>query len=103
MAYRKTPHLDARFQFRLTAPEKDHVYVQAKAAHMTPSAYGRSRLLGRPVIANTDMNTLMELRRQGGLFKTLHNESGGIYSAETAEGLRVIISAIRDLVNNGQT
>ena len=103
MPPRKTPQLDARFQFRLTTKEKEEVFVQAGLAGISASAYLRSRVLGRPVIADTDMNTLRELRRQGGLVKLLHTESGGAYSAETAAALRDLQLAIRALAKKLQT
>ena len=64
---------------------------------MNPSAYCRARVLGHKVIADTDMNMIRELRRQGGLLKKLHTESSGAYSAETAAALREITIAIQEL------
>ena len=57
---------------RMLAGEKLYVQDQAKKAGLSLSEYARRRILGgRPVIAQTDIATIAELRRQGGLLK--HN------------------------------
>jgi hypothetical protein len=59
----------------------------------------RQRALGRRVAANTDMTTIRELRRIGGLLKHIHNESGGAYSQLTADTLVEIQKAIVSIGN----
>jgi hypothetical protein len=54
----------------------------------------RLRALGRPVVAHTDAATIRELRRLGGLLKKVHVDSGGAYSAATADALAALHSAI---------
>lgn len=97
MPHRKSPPLDARIQCRLTTDEKIEVVEQAGLSGMTLSAYCRRRLLRRPVIADTDMNMIRELRRQGGQLKKIHTDSKGVYSVETAEAIREITTVIRSL------
>ena len=86
-----------RVQCRLTTEESTTVREQAYAAGMTLSNYFRQRLLGRRVIADVDMTMIRELRRQGGLLKKIHTESGGAYNATTARILKGIQAAIANL------
>lgn len=57
--------------FRISTAEKEYVAEQAKLAGLSLSEYLRRRFLGkgRPIVAFTDMNTVRELRRLGGLLK----------------------------------
>jgi hypothetical protein len=54
----------------------------------------RHRALGRRVLARTDVTTIRELRRLGGLVKKVHLDSGGAYSRETAALLSALRAAI---------
>ena len=85
---------DAVINIRLTEAEKCKVTEGATAAGLTVSAYGRRRLLGRVVIADTDLATRRELRRLGGLLKLVHNESDGAYSPETVQAIRELREAV---------
>ncbi|MBI5981630.1 MobB mobilization protein, partial [Clostridium perfringens] len=48
-------------------------------------------------IANADAVMLKELRRIGGLLKHIHNESGGVYSKDTAGALVALKAYIERL------
>ena len=76
---------------------KNHktVVEQARACGLTVSSYCRSLILGRVVTSRTDLVTVNELRRLGGLLKHIHNESRGVYSAATAAALNDVRTAIR--------
>lgn len=79
--------LDAVVNVRLTASEKDKLKEDADLAGLSVSELVRRRYFGRPVVANADAVMLKELRRVGGLLKHIHNDSGGVYSRETAHAL----------------
>ena len=85
---------DAVINIRLTAGEKREATEGATAAGLTISAYGRRRLLGHPIVADTDLATRRELRRLGGLLKLVHNESDGAYSPETVQAIRELREAV---------
>lgn len=91
--------LDAVVNVRLTSAEKARLLEDADLAALTMSQLIRRRYFGRPVIASADMVMLRELRRLGGLLKHIHNESGGIYSRETA-GALVALRAYIELLSH---
>lgn len=97
----ETP-LDAVVNVRLTAPEKARLLEDADLAALTMSELIRRRYFGRPIIASADMVMLKELRRLGGLLKHVHNESGGIYSRETAAALVALRTYIEVLSHDRQ-
>lgn len=92
-----TVPLDAIVNVRLSTEEKAQLKEDAELAGISVSELVRRRYFGRPIVANTDMIMLRELRRLGGLMKHVHNESNGTYSAETAAVLRSIKNAIEKL------
>ncbi|MCB5364986.1 MobB mobilization protein [Pusillimonas sp. CC-YST705] len=79
--------LDAVVNVRLTASEKARLKEDADLAGLGVSELVRRRYFGRPVVANADAVMLKELRRVAGLLKHIHNDSGGVYSRETAQAL----------------
>lgn len=79
--------LDAVINVRLTAAEKAKLKEDADLAGLGMSELVRRRCFGRPIIANADAVMLKELRRIGGLLKHIHNDSGGVYSKDTAGAL----------------
>jgi hypothetical protein len=89
--------LTEKIAVRVTAAEKVRLQEDALVAGLTVSALVRRRYFGRPVVASTDMTTIRELRRIGGLLKHLHQESGGAYRAQTAEALGELGGAISAL------
>ena len=56
---------------RVTAEEKTRLTEQAEIAGLSLSEYMRRRFFGGRIAAYTDLNTIAELRRIGGLLK--HN------------------------------
>lgn len=82
--------LDATLTLRLQAKEKQQLKEDADLAGLGMSELVRRRYFGRPIVAHADVVIVKELRRLGGLFKHVHNESGGLYSKETAELLKII-------------
>lgn len=89
--------LDTKVDVRLTSAEKARLQEDADLAGMSMSALVRARYFGRPILANTDQVMIRELRRLGGLLKTIHVESDGAYSAETAAALLLVSDAIKKL------
>lgn len=87
--------LDVKVDVRLTSDEKARLQEDADLAGISMSALVRARYFGRPVIANTDLVTIKELRRLGGLLKLVHVESNGAYSKETAAALIQLNEAIK--------
>lgn len=82
---------------RVTPREKHDLREDAGLAGMTLSAYCRRRVLGHPVVASTDRAMIRELRRIGGLLKHVHVDSGGAYSALTADALDDVRACIARL------
>lgn len=87
--------LDVKVDVRLTSDEKARLQEDADLAGISMSALVRARYFGRPVIANTDLVTIKELRRLGGLLKLVHVESNGAYSKDTAAVLMELNEAIK--------
>ena len=92
-----TERLDAVVNVRLTASEKDKLKEDADLAGLSVSELVRRRYFGRPLVANADAVMLKELRRIGGLLKHIHNDSGGVYSQETANALIALKTYIEKL------
>ena len=82
-------------RIRLTEDEDARIRELAKLAGKDVSKYMRERALGWKFKSQIEAQTINELRRLGGLFKKAHTDSKGAYSAETAEALQVIVSAIK--------
>jgi hypothetical protein len=84
----------AVLNIHVAATERKAVLEQARACGLTVSSYCRSLILGRVVTSRTDLATVNELRRLGGLLKLVHTESRGAYSASTAAALADVRRAI---------
>ena len=91
--------LSAVVNVRLTTAEKAALKEAADLAGLSVSEYVRRRALGRAVLAQADAVTIKELRRLGGLVKHLHNETGGVYSRETAGALVALRGYIEQLAS----
>jgi hypothetical protein len=91
--------LTERLDVRVSPDEKARLRSLAAAAGMPVAELVRLRSLGRPVVSRTDATTIRELRRLGGLLKKVHVDSGGAYSATTANALAVLTDAIAELAN----
>lgn len=76
--------LDARLNLRLPQAERDSIEHDADRAGISLSEMVRSRYFGRKIVAHTDDVMIRELRRTGGLLKSVHLQSNGAYSKETA-------------------
>ncbi|HTA06403.1 MAG TPA: hypothetical protein VK774_08575 [Solirubrobacteraceae bacterium] len=103
MPFRKkgTASLTERLNIRLAPGEKQQLCGIARDSGLSVSDVVRLRALGRPVVCRTDATTIRELRRLGGLLKKVHIDSGGAYSAATANALATLTRAIERL-GNGQ-
>lgn len=91
---RRTEQMTSPFQVRLTPTERAELEAAAEAAGITLSEYIRRRALGRRVVARralTDIQTLNELRRLGGLVKHLALEEVG-----NPDDLRTALAALRE-------
>lgn len=82
--------------------ERAAVLEQARACGLTLSSYCRSLILGRVVTSRTDLVTVNELRRLGGLLKLVHTESRGAYSAATAAALNDVRAAIKRIAGEAE-
>lgn len=89
--------LDATVNVRLTTAEKYQLREDAELAGLSLSALIRRRYFGRPIIADTDLTMIRELRRLGGLFKHLHASTSGAHSAQMTTVIRDIGDAITRL------
>jgi len=90
--------LTRRLDVRAAPAEKVELRSIAEVAGLSVAELVRRRALGRPVVARTDATTIRELRRLGGLLKKVHVDSGGAYSAATADALVELTRAIAALV-----
>ncbi len=82
---------------RLEPGEAEAIREKAKDAGVTVSEFLRAAALGRKTRSTIDAQVINELRRLGGLQKMIHNDTGGMYSKETADILRVIKNTIQRL------
>lgn len=89
--------LDARLNVRLPQSERDDIEEDARLAGMSMSELVRARYFGRPIVASADKMMIRELRRLGGLLKSVHLESNGAYSKQTADAIVMIIKYITEL------
>lgn len=89
--------LDAVINVRLTQQEKARLKEDARLAGVSMSELVRRRYFGRPIVASADAVMIRELRRIGGLLKHIHNDSGGVYSEDTASALSAVKAYISEL------
>ncbi|RQH09600.1 plasmid mobilization protein [Paraburkholderia dinghuensis] len=99
-----TEPLDASVTIRLSVSERDRLKEDADLAGLTVSELVRRRYFNRPIAANVDrayfkglLRIRSELGRVGGLLKHVHVESGGSYSAQTAEALRTVTATVESV------
>jgi hypothetical protein len=83
-----------RLTVRFLPGELSELSDQADMSGLNLSELIRRRALKLPVVPVTDMKTLSELRRIGGLIKHLFNETNGLYRQKTAELLSELHAAI---------
>lgn len=89
--------LDEKIAVRLTSDEKQRLAEDADIAGMSMSALVRARYFGRPIVANADLVMIKHLNRMTGMLKTVHNESKGEYSSDTAATILLISAAIKKI------
>ena len=92
--------LDYFVNVRTTHGEKERLKEDAELAGLGVSELIRRRYFGKKIVANADLALLRELRRQGGLLKHIHVQSGGMYSAETAQALQSMTRAFERVAND---
>jgi hypothetical protein len=73
-----------RLTVRFRPGELNGLSEQADMSGLSLSELIRRRALKLPVVHITDLKTLSELRRIGGLIKLVHNETNGLYRQKTA-------------------
>lgn len=93
--------LTERIGVRVTVAEKLKLKADADDAGLSVSELVRRRYFGRKIVARSDEKMIRHLNRIGGLLKHIHNQSGGIYAAETARALRQVYAYIDQLANQG--
>jgi len=82
---------------RLTETEYNNLIHQVEKSGLTLAEFIRRCASGRKIISRVEQNLVNELRRQGGLMKLIHNESGGVYSEKTAAAIEEMRSVVRAL------
>ena len=80
---------------RLFDSEYEEIARKVKESGLTMSEFVRRAANHRVIVSRIDEHVINELRRQGGLLKHVHAESGGAYSELTAEAIREIRDAVR--------
>jgi hypothetical protein len=73
-----------RLTVRFRSSELSGLSEQADMSGLSVSELIRRRALKMHVVPVTDLRTLSELRRLGGLLKHLFNETNGLYRQKTA-------------------
>jgi hypothetical protein len=89
--------MEGRLNLRCPLSEELQIREDADIAGISISEMVRARYFGRPVVANADKVMIKELRRLGGLLKSVHLESNGAYSKQTANMLAQVSSYITEL------
>lgn len=82
---------------RMTETEYKDLMFRVEKSGLTLAEFIRRCASGRKIISRVEQNLVNELRRQGGLMKLIHNESGGAYSEKTAAAIEEMRSVVRAL------
>ncbi len=99
---RQTQRAIMRFEMRLTPTDMEQLRIDADIAGVTVTDLVRRRSLGRTVRAASDMVTIRELRRLGGLQKHTMNmlaQHGGV-ADECIAAIRALRAAIERLAKD---
>lgn len=91
---RETEKKTARFTIRFRNEERDELEAQAEIHGLSISELIRRRALQKRIVPVTDLKTISELRRIGGLIKFFYNETGGLYRHRTAALLDELHAAV---------
>lgn len=102
MAAGRPPNDDVRYEARITVRlhpgEKEQLKSDARVAGFSMGELVRRQYFRRPIIPDVDREMIEQLRKIGlGLIKHVHNETGGIHSAQTAAILADVQAFIRKL------
>lgn len=89
-----TEKKERRLTVRFRPDEMTWLAGQAETCGLSLSELLHRRALQRKVIPVTDLKTISELRRVGGLIKHLFNETGGLYRRQTSLLLDELHAAI---------
>lgn len=89
--------MEGRLNLRCPLGEELQIREDADIAGISVSEMVRARYFGRPIIANADKVMIKELRRLGGLLKSVHLKSNGAYSKQTADMLTQVSNYITEL------
>lgn len=91
---------EARITVRLHPHEKAKLKVDARTAGLSMGELVRRQYFNRRIVADVDREMIEQLRKIGvGLIKHVHNETGGIYAAQTAAILSDVQAFIHQLRN----
>ena len=87
---------------RVRLTEQSYIKAQryADQCGVTISEYMRRVAERRKIVSRVEQNVVNELRRLGGLLKHVHTESGGAYSEDTANLIRLMQRFILELIGH---
>ena len=91
------PARTKRITVRFMVGEFNGLKEQVFASGLSIAEFARRRILGHAIASKMDFRVLSELRRLGGLVKHAFNETGDMYSRDTAETLHALTSCVRKL------
>lgn len=81
---------DSRINVRITEREREHLEQDAQHAGVSMSEVVRARFFDYPLVAQTDIRMIGELRKAAGLLKLVHVESKGAYTKDTADAIAAL-------------
>src|ERR1700750_584614 len=87
----------ATITVRLHPHEKERLQADSSLAGVSMGELVRRQYFNRPILANADQKMIKELRRLGGLLKHVFVQSGGLYSADTANAIFAVKTYIEKL------
>ena len=93
---------DASLTLRLYASEKETIREEADAIGVSMSELVRSRYFGKAIKSRVDLKMIRELIKITGLLAHIHKDSGGAYSAQTADLLRQVKAYIGQLQQDSE-
>jgi len=85
---------EKQVNIRLSAAELAELEKDADVSGRTVSDVVRQRVLGLQVAAKVDMVAINELRKQGGLLKSIHLSTKGEHKSETKAAIDSLRAAI---------
>lgn len=97
----ETEKKEKKLTVRFRACEMEELLQQSDLSGLSLSELVRRRSLGRQVVARSDLKVIGELRRLGGLFKHIYNETDGRCAHETGPLLEEVRAAITRVGREG--